>query len=568
VTEYLWSQTALTNQTSDPTVNWQEGQAPSTVNDSARAMMAALAKKRDDDGGLLVTGGTSTAYTLTSNQNLGAASSPANVNGFKITFQPNVANGAGATLSVDSQTAAPLYMNGTTALPAGYFQINGIYTAVYEASIPAWIVHNVFVPPIAIGSAQAAGTANAQTVTAPGFSLTAGSGVIWLPGYANTGALTLAVNGGSAKNVYIQTANGPIACIGGEVTSSQYAICVYDGTQFELIDPSPRPGFGPQATLASASTTDLGTIYSHNISITGTTTITSFGSSANSAAPVYLVTFAASLLLTYNATSLILPGAANIQTQAGDYCLAQYLGSGNWQVLEYVRAAIPLTMSMPAVQGLVVKNDGTTPNSKIDVSCTSAILTVGGIAGAAFNIGSQSLVINLGTTGANALDTGTVAASTFYFIYIIYNPATNTVAGLASLSSTAPTLPSGYTHYMRVGAMQTDGSSNLRRTYQKGKRLSFTSSPPATGTGTVTIATYVPSTYESFYMTVSTTSSNTYANITDSNGLNVGQVIDSTTGSPVTMSNIANSGGTTITTATGGTAAFTVEGWVDSVNAV
>lgn len=38
-----WSTTAANNATADPSINWQEGQAPSTVNDSARAMMAAVA---------------------------------------------------------------------------------------------------------------------------------------------------------------------------------------------------------------------------------------------------------------------------------------------------------------------------------------------------------------------------------------------------------------------------------------------------------------------------------------------------------------------------------------------
>ena len=38
-----WSTTAGNNATADPSINWQEGQAPSTVNDSARAMMAAVA---------------------------------------------------------------------------------------------------------------------------------------------------------------------------------------------------------------------------------------------------------------------------------------------------------------------------------------------------------------------------------------------------------------------------------------------------------------------------------------------------------------------------------------------
>jgi hypothetical protein len=38
-----WSTVAANNATADPSINWQEGQAPSTVNDSARAMMAAIA---------------------------------------------------------------------------------------------------------------------------------------------------------------------------------------------------------------------------------------------------------------------------------------------------------------------------------------------------------------------------------------------------------------------------------------------------------------------------------------------------------------------------------------------
>jgi len=38
---WKWSRTAANNATADGSINWAEGQAPSTVNDSARAMMAA-----------------------------------------------------------------------------------------------------------------------------------------------------------------------------------------------------------------------------------------------------------------------------------------------------------------------------------------------------------------------------------------------------------------------------------------------------------------------------------------------------------------------------------------------
>lgn len=42
-----WSTTAANNATAAPGINWAEGQAPSTVNDSARQMMADVATWRD-----------------------------------------------------------------------------------------------------------------------------------------------------------------------------------------------------------------------------------------------------------------------------------------------------------------------------------------------------------------------------------------------------------------------------------------------------------------------------------------------------------------------------------------
>lgn len=92
----------------------------------------------------------------------------------------------------------------------------------------------------------------------------------------------------------------------------------------------------PWVDLASAATTDLGAQTSDNLRITGTTTITSFGTAANGV--TRNLRFAAVLTLTHNATSLILPGGANITTAAGDTATAKSLGSGNWVVVDYQRA--------------------------------------------------------------------------------------------------------------------------------------------------------------------------------------------------------------------------------------
>lgn len=73
------------------------------------------------------------------------------------------------------------------------------------------------------------------------------------------------------------------------------------------------------------------------------------------------------------------------------------------------------------------------------------------------------LIINSTTTGVNALDTGTIAASTQYAVYLIgdsrnYN---NTAAILSLTSNSAPIMPSGYDSYRLIGFIQTDGSSNF-----------------------------------------------------------------------------------------------------------
>lgn len=71
MTFYSWSKTATNNATIDSTINWQEGQAPSTINDSARAVMAALSKWRDDIGGAITTtdsAGPGHHYSMFSNQ--------------------------------------------------------------------------------------------------------------------------------------------------------------------------------------------------------------------------------------------------------------------------------------------------------------------------------------------------------------------------------------------------------------------------------------------------------------------------------------------------------------------
>lgn len=136
MTAYKWSQTAASNSNADATVNWAEGQAPSSVNDSARAMMAALAKLRDDVGGNLLTGGSTTAFTLTSNQGFVALT-----DGIFVTARVHATSGAAPTLNVDSLGAKQIQSVSGTNVPTGLLPIGSVHTFVYDSGADAWIVH-------------------------------------------------------------------------------------------------------------------------------------------------------------------------------------------------------------------------------------------------------------------------------------------------------------------------------------------------------------------------------------------------------------------------------------------
>lgn len=127
---YTWSKTAAANATADNTVNYQEGQAPSSINDSARSLMASVAKYRDDISGSIVTTGISVAYIVASNQNF---DSLVDFHGQVIAFSPHVTNDAGpVTMTVDGFANLPVRTSPGKELLAGVLVQGTPYTAIYN----------------------------------------------------------------------------------------------------------------------------------------------------------------------------------------------------------------------------------------------------------------------------------------------------------------------------------------------------------------------------------------------------------------------------------------------------
>lgn len=240
--------------------------------------------------------------------------------------------------------------------------------------------------------------------------------------------------GPSAGNCWYNTSTGAV----------QY----YDGTNWltvGYIDTTnhvwtPVLGGGAATNVASATTTNLcgasgAAPTQPYLTITGTTTITAFGSNCV-AGQIKVITFSGSLTLTYNGTSLILPTAASIPTQAGDMAVAVSLGGGNWRLAYFPASGAPLAGSVQLTpQGRLTLTSGDPVVGPGAVSAATSVLYtpyVGNIVplwnGSSFTSKACPELTNVLANSAvgNAGPAAAVAASV-YDLYVWSNAGTCTL---------------------------------------------------------------------------------------------------------------------------------------------
>lgn len=270
------------------------------------------------------------------------------------------------------------------------------------------------------------GTAAAAYTLAATSSLTNGFG---FSVFAQGGAITVSINASDKIN-------GGTTGAGIVVPVGMAASFVTDGAGNWWVNISPAVlGTG---SLASAATTDLGSIGATAITVTGTTPITSFGASAQ-AGVLKVVTFSGALTLTYNSTSLITPTNASITTAAGDSLMALALGSGNWRVVSYTKA--DGTALASTVSSLDVPVRQTVLAGDVDANNKAAFLTVGTGLTPAFTVASGQLVMTWanghGVNGASDLVTrlttagslSAIPASSASYLYAAYVSPTSVTWG-------------------------------------------------------------------------------------------------------------------------------------------
>jgi len=84
-------------------------------------------------------------------------------------------------------------------------------------------------------------------------------------------------------------------------------------------------------------------------------------------------------------------------------------------------------------------------------------------------VSSAAITLNAANVGLNGIDTGALAATKMYALYLISDPISGNATGaILSLSATAPALPSGYSVFRLIGWWATDGSSHFLAAYTSG----------------------------------------------------------------------------------------------------
>ncbi|EOU3147233.1 hypothetical protein AB8884_10515 [Yersinia enterocolitica] len=141
---------------------------------------------------------------------------------------------------------------------------------------------------------------------------------------------------------------------------------------------------------------------------------------------------------------------------------------------------------------------GTSRNAKMSVTAASSTATFTAdelivqtaLGGLQYKLSSFNKTINLATTGAGGMDTGTVPANGFVALYAIYNPGTQISALLAVNASSvvAPevyggsNMPAGYTASALVSVLPTS-ASQLAPIIQQGRRVSIVGASILSGSG-------------------------------------------------------------------------------------
>lgn len=313
------------------------------------------------------------------------------------------------------------------------------------------------------------GSGNTQTLTysvAPA-AIVAGDRFAFSAGFTNTGPATLNINGLGAIAVVTNT---NAALTGGEITAGLPVEVEYDGTSFRIILPYLQVPSGINNPYPVSSGTANAQTLNYTVApplITNYRYVFIAGLTNSTAATMNINGTGVKSVLRYDGSAL---GNGDITT--GQQVTLIYDGT-NFRVVEPIpipTAAAP-TIPRSYLAGLTLSTAGGSGIFGIAagqaVDSTNAAFM--GLA-TAYTKTTASWLLGSGNGG---LDTGAIANTTCYHVFLIMRVDTGVTDILFSLSPSAPTMPTNYTLFRRIGSMLTDASAHWIAFWQVGDEFGW-----------------------------------------------------------------------------------------------
>ena len=163
-----------------------------------------------------------------------------------------------------------------------------------------------------------------------------------------------------------------------------------------------------------------------------------------------------------------------MRVYTGDMVKGQYIEVTYNKTLNLWCLTLPVTIDgIASPFDLTVRTNPSAPLTSISIRAHALTLTNNLSVGARIKHSADLTCDITAANGSGGLDQGGKTASTWYYIWVIFNPDTKAFGSLLSLSGNNPKMPTGFTHKCMVGQVFNDATSNFREFYQKDNTVWF-----------------------------------------------------------------------------------------------
>lgn len=309
----------------------------------------------------------------------------------------------------------------------------------------------------------AATASNVITLTATGHTLSdstlaAGLLVAFKADATTTGTVDIKI-GATAKNLYRAVGT---ELRNGDIRSGQMCVCEYDGTQWQLVTAAAYDHLitGQDAGSSDAYAVAMTPTVRAYADITGIPVVFKANTVNTGACTLNLDSLGAIAIKKEKDQD---PATGDIK--AGQWVLVVYDGT-NFQMLSPVTK--PAQPVMASSRSLIIQPNVTNPTYQVDVDAEEIILTSAADISAPTQSDNTYRALNVNLTidislapAANGRDSGS-ESNDWWYVWLCYESSSDTVAGLLSLSNTAPAKPSGFAwdYSALVGVIRNSDAAN------------------------------------------------------------------------------------------------------------